>query len=113
MTERIDQIKALSSECRIEILRLLDDPTENFAHQESADPVEMGVCMNLIAERLGLSQPTTSRHIELLRRAGFLRVRRQQKWSYCSRNEENLTNYYNWLRGQLGIKSASPMTASG
>ena len=106
MTERIDQIKALSSESRIEILRLLDDSAGNFAHQESADPLEVGVCMNLIAERLGLSQPTTSRHIELLRRAGFLRIRRQQKWSYCSRDEASLTDYYKWLRRQLSIKSA-------
>lgn len=106
MVERIDQIKALSSEMRIEILRLLDDPSGNFGHQESADPLETGVCMNLIAERLGLSQPTTSRHIELLRRAGFLRIRRQQKWSYCSRDEANLIDYHNWLHGQLSIKSA-------
>lgn len=106
MAERIDQIKALSSEIRIEILRLLDDPAGNFGHQESADPLATGVCMNLIAERLGLSQPTTSRHIELLRRAGFLRVRRQQKWSYCSRDEDALSDYHNWLGRQLSVKSA-------
>jgi DNA-binding transcriptional ArsR family regulator len=106
MTERIDQIKALSSEVRIEILQLLDEPEVNFSHQESASPEDLGVCINLISERLRLSQPTTSRHIDLLRRAGFLRIRRQQKWSYCSRDEENLANYYNWLQGQLNIKSA-------
>lgn len=106
MVERVDQIKALSNESRIEILRLLDDPARNFGHQESADPARVGVCVNLIAERLGLSQPTTSRHIELLRRAGFLRIRRQQKWSYCSRDETALANYYDWLRKELSIRSA-------
>lgn len=104
MPDRSDQIKALASESRMEILRLLDDPTGNFGHQNSADPAEIGVCMNLIAERLGVSQPTTSRHIDLLRRAGFIAIRRQQKWSYCSRDEENLAEYHTWLRQQLGIK---------
>jgi ArsR family transcriptional regulator len=103
--DRADQIKALSSECRISILHLLDDPGVNFAHQESADPATMGVCMNLIADRLGVSQPTISRHIDILRRAGFLRVQRKQKWSYCSRNESNLADYHRWLAGALSIKS--------
>ncbi len=105
MTDRIDQIKALSSECRIEVLRLLDEPGANFAHQESADPTTIGVCMNLIADRIGVSQPTMSRHIEILRRAGFLKIQRRQKWSYCSRDESNLADYHRWLGGELSIKS--------
>ena len=105
MADRTDQIKALASENRIEILRLLDDPARNFSHQESADPSKVGVCMNLIAERMNVSQPTVSRHIELLKRAGFINIRRQQKWSYCSRNESNLADYHSWLRDSLGIKS--------
>jgi ArsR family transcriptional regulator len=60
--------------------------------------------MQLIAERLRLSQPTVSRHIELLKRAGFITVRRQQKWSYCSRNEDELAGYYGWLHDSLQIK---------
>ena len=105
MTDRIDQIKALSSECRIEILRLLDDPGVNFAHQASADPTTAGVCMNLIADRLGVSQPTISRHIDILKRAGFLKIQRRQKWSYCSRDEGNLAAYHRWLGAELNIKS--------
>lgn len=106
MWNRSDQIKALASESRMEILRLLDDPAENFGHQESADPVKVGVCMNLIAERLKVSQPTISRHIDLLRRAGFISIRRQQKWSYCSRNERELADYHSWLHESLGIKDS-------
>ncbi|MEJ2228201.1 MAG: winged helix-turn-helix domain-containing protein, partial [Alphaproteobacteria bacterium] len=71
MIERGIQIKALSSEVRMEILELLKQPKENFANQYSADPCEVGVCMHLIAEKLNLSPPTITRHIDLLRQAGF------------------------------------------
>lgn len=88
----------------MEILRLLREPRREFPHQESADPSEVGVCMNLIAQRLGVAQPTISRHIELLQRADFLKIRRQKKWSYCSRNEEALRDYHRWLSDSLSIE---------
>ena len=106
MTIREDQVKALANETRIEILRLLDHPLEHFAKQESADPVETGVCVQLIAEHFGVSQPTMSRHIDLLKRAGFINARRQQKWTYCSRDEEALAEYADWLKSSLNIKSS-------
>lgn len=102
--DRGDQFKALASESRLEILRLLDDPARYFGHQESADPVETGVCMQLIAEKMGVSQPTISRHIDLLRRAGFLTVLKQQKWHYCSRDEDVLAEYYRWLGDEMRVK---------
>lgn len=105
MPDRSDQIKALASESRLEVLRLLSRPGVEFAHQESANPNEVGVCMNMIAERMGVTQPTISRHIDLLRRAGFLKVLKQQKWSYCSRNEEALREYRDWFSTSLSIEA--------
>ncbi len=105
MTNREDQIKALASELRMEILRVLDDPGEHFSHQVSADPVELGVCVHLLASKFGVSQPTMSRHLELLKRAGFLVAKRQQKWTYCSRDESALAEYSEWLRGSLNIRA--------
>lgn len=105
MSNRDDQVKALANRTRLEILRLLDRPLEYFAQQESADPVETGVCVQLIAEYFGVSQPTMSRHIELLKRAGFVNAKRQQKWTYCSRNEEALAEYADWLKASLNIKT--------
>ncbi|MEM7177673.1 MAG: metalloregulator ArsR/SmtB family transcription factor [Pseudomonadota bacterium] len=104
MTDREDQVKALANETRIEILRILDQPLVHFSHQESADPASTGVCVQLIAAHFGVSQPTMSRHIELLKRAGFLQARRQQKWTYCRRDEAALADYARWLRASLNIK---------
>ena len=105
MSNREDQVKALASEIRIEVLRALDDPGRHFSSQESADPVKMGVCVQLIADHFGVSQPTMSRHIELLKRAGFISTKRQQKWTYCSRNERALADYAEWLKQSLNIKT--------
>lgn len=81
------QIKAMASESRMAVLRLLADPQGYFGHQQSADPVAFGVCMTLIAEALGVTQPTISRHLDILRQAGFITVSRRHKWSYCKRDE--------------------------
>lgn len=105
MSIREDQIKALASELRMEILRVLDDPIRHFRHQESADPVKTGVCVQLIAEHFNVSQPTMSRHLDLLKRADFIATKRQQKWTYCSRNEIALADYADWLRQSLNIKA--------
>jgi len=105
MATREDQVKALANEMRIEILRVLDDPARYFSSQVSADPVETGVCVQMIAEHFNVSQPTMSRHLELLKRAGFLTAKRQQKWTYCKRNEQALADYATWLKATLNIKT--------
>ncbi|RIY00264.1 transcriptional regulator [Aureimonas flava] len=99
--DRETQIKALASEARLAILRVLADPKTHFAHQRSADPVEVGVCMTLIAEALGVAQPTASRHLHILRQAKFVTVRRHLKWSYCQRDDRRIQEHLDWLSGEL------------
>ncbi len=97
----------MASEVRLEVLRLLREPGKHFGGQWSADPVEFGVCMTLLAEALSLSQPTMSRHLDLLRQAGFISVRRHQKWSYCRRDEVALSDYLAWLAEEVGVKNCA------
>jgi DNA-binding transcriptional ArsR family regulator len=101
------QIKALAGEPRMAIMRILADPQRHFAHQWSADPAQFGVCMTLIAEALGIAQPTASRHLELLRQAGFITVRKQQKWSYCKRDETAIQDFLAWLQQELSTDSGN------
>ena len=105
MNDRSSQIRALASEQRLLVLRLLKTPGEHFARQTSADPVEFGVCLTHIAEALEVSQPTASRHVDLLRQAGFITVRRQGKWSYCKRDDKALAEYIAWLAEETGAQS--------
>lgn len=100
--DRSTQITAAASETRLHILRMLKHPKELFGIQVSADPVEFGVCMTLIAQALQLSQPTVSRHLDILKRAGFITVKKHQKWSYCRRNENCIEDYLSWLQDDMG-----------
>ena len=102
---RSTQIKAMASEPRLRILRLLAEPKKHFGHQWSADPVEFGVCMTLIAEALSVAQPTASRHLDILKQAGFMTVRKLLKWSYCKRDEAVISDYLNWLSVELSTKT--------
>jgi len=98
---REDQAKALASAARMKILHWLKTPELNFADQITDDPSKIGVCVTLITRKLGMSQPTVSRHLELLKRAGFLSVQRIGKWSYYQRNEKILNEYWKWLSDTL------------
>ena len=105
MDHRSDQVKALANETRMEVLRLLTEPARHFSHQTSADPERTGVCIQLLAEHFAVSQPTMSRHVDLLRRAGFLVAERRQKWTYCLRDEAALADYAEWLKATLRIEA--------
>ncbi|MDH3671339.1 MAG: winged helix-turn-helix domain-containing protein [Gammaproteobacteria bacterium] len=101
MSDRLEQTKALASDARMKILEWLKAPRRHFNHQETGDPAEIGVCVTLIADKLGVSQPTVSRHLELLRRANFVEVNRIGRWSFFSRNEYGLSDYRSWLHDNL------------
>lgn len=101
MVDRTEQTKALASDARMAILEWLKQPRRHFSHQETGDPAEIGVCVTLIADKLNMSQPTVSRHLELLRRAGFVAVNRVGRWSFFSRNKSGLADYRSWLHDNL------------
>ncbi len=106
MTKHMDrsiQIKAMASEPRLTVLRLLAEPQKHFGHQWSADPAEFGVCMTLIAEALQVAQPTVSRHLDILKRAGFITVKKHLKWSYCKRDKAALRDYLRWLSEEMSL----------
>ena len=100
---RSNQIKAMANESRLLILKLLADPERHFALQWSAECVEFGFCMTLLAEALGIAQPSVSRHLEILKQAGFIRVRKGHKWSYCKRDDTVIQNYLDWLHRELNM----------
>jgi len=101
MVDPLEQSKALASDVRLTVLDWLKDPRHHFPHQVTGDPAEIGVCVTLLADKLALSQPTVSRHLDCLRRAGFLRVRKIGRWSFFARDEAALTAYKEWLRDSL------------
>jgi len=101
MTDRLEQSKALASAARLAILEWLTEPDAHFSHQVTGTPSEIGVCVTLITEKLDMAQPTVSRHLELLRRAGFLSVSKIGRWSFFQRDEAAISEFKGWINDHL------------
>jgi ArsR family transcriptional regulator len=83
----VDALKALGNERRLQILDWLKDPRAHFREQVDGDLVDDGVCGLLIAEKLGVSQPTLSEHMRILTAAGLVTPKRIRQWTFYRRNE--------------------------
>jgi DNA-binding transcriptional ArsR family regulator len=94
-------LKALANERRLQILDWLKDPSAHFRPQVDGDLVEDGVCGLLIAEKLGVSQPTASEHLRVLVDAGFLTGKRIKQWIFYQRNEKDIMAFKALLKRQI------------
>lgn len=93
--------KALASDRRLQILEWLKDPERHFRPQVDGDLVRDGVCGVLIAEKLGVSQPTVSEHLKVLTQAGLLRSRRIKQWTFYKRDEDSIRSIKSAIRATL------------
>ena len=66
----LKSVSALNDETRVLLLRFLDENGE--------------VCVCDLQVSLGMIQSRLSRHLKILKDAGFLRVERQGTWAYYS-----------------------------
>ena len=82
--------KALASDRRLQILCWLKNPRAHFREQLDGDLVRDGVCGLLIAEKLGVSQPTASEHLKILSHAGLIRAKRIKQWTFYRRDEPRI-----------------------
>ena len=78
---------ALANERRTQILEWLKKPESHFRPQIDGCLVKDGVCALLIAEKLGVSQPTLSEHMRILVQSGLVQSKRVKKWTFYKRNE--------------------------
>jgi ArsR family transcriptional regulator len=85
-----DVLRALANERRLLILEWLKEPRAHFPPQIDGDLVKDGVCGVLIAEKLGVSQPTVSEHLKILSHAGLLQGKRIKQWTFYKRDESRI-----------------------
>jgi DNA-binding transcriptional ArsR family regulator len=96
----VDVIKALASDRRLMILEWLREPRAHFPPQQDGDLVRDGVCSLLIAEKLGVSQPTCGAHLKVLARAGLIRGKKIKQWVFYRRDEQRIEAIKTTLGGQ-------------
>jgi DNA-binding transcriptional ArsR family regulator len=83
-------MRALASERRLQVLEWLKDPVAHFPPQVDGDLVDDGVCGVLIADKLGVSQPTASEHLKILVQTGLVRAKRIKQWTFYKRDEARI-----------------------
>lgn len=94
-------IRALANDRRLTILGWLRDPAAHFPPQVDGDLLKDGVCGLLIAEKLGVSQPTASEHLKILTQAGLLRSRRIKQWTFYKRDEAAIAAFKQGVQREL------------
>jgi DNA-binding transcriptional ArsR family regulator len=95
-----EALKALANPTRLQIMNWLKDPRKHFPSQ-AADPEEIGVCVSIIQEKVGLSQSTVSLYLTALQRAQLVTSQRIGPWTYYKRNETSLKLFTSLLEQTL------------
>jgi DNA-binding transcriptional ArsR family regulator len=93
--------RALASSKRLMILEWLRDPVAHFPPQRDGDLVEDGVCVIFIADKLGVTQPSATTHLQALARAGLVTSKRVGQWTFYKRDEAAIRSFTRRLRGEL------------
>jgi DNA-binding transcriptional ArsR family regulator len=83
-------LRAIANERRLRILRWLKKPAKHFSPHIDGDLIEDGVCGVLIAQKLGVSQPTASEHLKILSQARLIRAKRIKQWTFYQRDEAGI-----------------------
>lgn len=100
-TKLADALAALDNQRRLQILQWLKEPTIHFRPQIDGDLVDDGVCGLLIAEKLGITQPTVSEHMRVLVHSGLVRAKRIKQWTFYRRDEARIAEFMRALQKEL------------
>jgi len=84
--------KALGDPTRLEIISLLTE-SENL-------------CVNVIAEKTGMSQPAVSQHLKILKNAGFLNAKKMGMHVHYSLNRDKVKEFTDSMTALFSEKPA-------
>jgi len=94
----VELSKALANDSRMDIMRWLRAPEENFRPHKDGKDFSDGVCASLIREKAEMSQSTVSHYLAVLQRAGLVTPTRIGKWTYYKRNDATIRSYLSELQ---------------
>jgi ArsR family transcriptional regulator len=96
--ERVKIFKALASESRFKILRLVKEHPQ---------------CVNTIAARLGMTQPTVSQHLRLLKEAGLVGAEKRGIWMHYGMDAKAGERYGKFTSGIFGGRAERSRAVAG
>ena len=99
--EKLAEIfKALSDPTRLSVVKLLNERTSN---EDLPDECGGGpLCVNALANRLGVTQSAVSQHLRILKQAGLVRGERCGSFIHYSLDSEGLAHLKAILADTLG-----------
>lgn len=80
----------------------LADPRQHFPPQTDGDLVEDGVCVGFLTDKIGLSQPTVTTHLQVLAEADLVRSKKIKNWVYYRLNTARIDALLGDLSVALG-----------
>nr|WKF56286.1 hypothetical protein HUO10_000736 [Paraburkholderia busanensis] len=96
-----EALNALSNRHRLTILIWLTEPKKHFPPQRDGDLVKDGVCVGFITEKIGLSQPTVTTHMQALAKAELVTSKKIKNWVYYKPNSVVIERLLNDLNRAL------------
>jgi ArsR family transcriptional regulator len=96
--EFLAALHALDNKRRLVILDWLKEPRRHFRPQIEGDLVKDGVCGLLIAEKLGVSQPTVSEHMKVLVSSGLVEATKIKQYIFYKRDEKAIAAFKKAMR---------------
>lgn len=69
-------------------MQWIADPVPHFPPQSDGDLVVDGVCVGSIATKIGLSQPTVTKHMGILADAGLVSHKKLKNWVFYKPNQD-------------------------
>jgi len=94
-------LKAISNDKRLQILEWILSPRDNFPPQRDGDLVDDGVCIKFITDKIGLTQPTVTSHMNVLADAGLVSSRQIKNWVFYKPDAKAVKAAINDLRKRL------------
>jgi ArsR family transcriptional regulator len=98
-TSMADLFRALGNEHRLVMVEWLSNPRSHFPEQQDGDLVEDGVCVGFITEKIGLSQPTVTGHLQILAKAGIVTSKRIKNWVFYKLERQRMDEAIAMLSG--------------
>ena len=91
------QLKAIANPKRLQIIEWIVQPTEHFEPQVDGDLVIDGVCIGRIVDKIGLSQPTVTNHMQVLEEAQLVSSKKIKNWVFYKPNQKEIQRLFHDL----------------
>ncbi len=94
-------LNAIADPTRRRILQALRERGNEIKSDREKPAHGPCLCGGEIEERIRLSQPTVSHHMNILTKAGLVEATKQGQWRWYRRNEKAIRQVVKSLRGKL------------